>query len=82
MSAIPGPIPDYIKKNFSTMSRACRNGDLAVLSATRKGTDEPVSLICGVVHERDGSTRLVPFGEMCMGDPYEMYNDPVEDVNA
>lgn len=63
-------------ENFETLRRACLAGDLALVSAVRKGDQAKVALVCAMQQNDDGTITPVPFAEMVNGNPFEMYEDP------
>jgi len=74
------PIPPRLKKgyktNFNTLLRAAERGDLALVSAVRADTNEPRALVCAMQRNEDGTITPVPFAEMIIGNPFELYHDP------
>lgn len=65
-------IPKGHEQNLTTIIRAAKNGDLALVSAKNE-RDEDVVLMCAVVFARDGSAEIVPLAQMFTGNPYEQY---------
>lgn len=62
-------------KNFETLQRAFKNGDVCLLECTMKSTGERVATICAVTF--DGSEyQFAPFAVMLNGNPYEMLTPP------
>lgn len=73
------PIPDTIKANFTTLSKAMDATDVCVMSAVRKADRKPVWLICAVNYNSDEKGQeyeFVPLAEMIDGNPYELYDPP------
>jgi hypothetical protein len=68
-------IPDAYGRNFETLVRAARNGDLALRECTDALTGEPRYVICAVGRE-DGDYVMTPFGHLHDGNPYEAYLPP------
>lgn len=77
MNTKPQPIPDAVKHNYHTLLKAAKNDDVALVSAlTNEG--KQVYLICAM--NREGTTLIpIPVGEMILGNPFEMYQDPTQD---
>jgi hypothetical protein len=70
-----------MKHNFSTMLRAAKNGELALLSCIEKSTKQPVMAICAMQKEDDGSITPVPIAQMFQSNPYELLEDPTPHLN-
>ena len=68
-------IPDAYRENFNTLLRAAQNGDLALVETTDAKTGDPRYVIAAIQPEED-QVRVVPFGHMASGNPYEEYADP------
>lgn len=63
------------KKNFETMQKAMKNGDLAIIEVQEKATGKTRVAICAV--GREGSEYVIcPFALMFDGNPYEELNPP------
>ena len=71
----PPLLPGWVA-NFETMKRAHNEGALALVSATRASNGEAVALVCAMEILSNGDRRPIPFAEMVMGNPFELYNDP------
>ena len=67
------------KKNFETMQRAMRNGDVCIMVCTRVDNNREKLVVCVVNRPPDGSIELAPMAEMLDGEPYEIYKPPMED---
>lgn len=71
-------IPKGITANFQTLLKAAKNGDLALIETTERGSGVTRYVLCGMAW--DGREYAVtPFGHVCdetMGNPYEFYADP------
>jgi Family of unknown function (DUF6117) len=69
-------IPDPIKTNFHTLSKAFEKGDIALLECRDRNTGEPAYAICAInirrQADREPEIEIVPFGLMFKSDPYEM----------
>lgn len=70
--------PGFIA-NFETLTRAFAHDAVCIMECTRAQTGEPVILICAVNHTGE-NFEFVPFAEMVSGNPYELYNPPIEAV--
>jgi hypothetical protein len=74
------------RKNFETLLRAARNGDLALVESKDAKTGEYRALICAVKRMAT-EVEMVPFGHLSQ-DPYADYlppgfeEDSVVDPNA
>lgn len=67
------------KANFETLRKACKNNDLALLSAIRKNDGANVALVCAmqfVNTPTGGEFQPVPVAVMIEGNPYELFEDP------
>lgn len=73
--APPALLPGY-RKNFSTLERAGRNGDLALVSAIRKADQAPVALVCAMQWNEDNTITPIPIAVMVEGNPFELFEDP------
>ncbi len=71
MALRPGDIA-----NFETLKEAFDNGDLALVSSRRKADGAKVALVCAVSQD-DGEYTMAPLAVMIEGDPYELFEDPV-----
>ena len=67
---------DGDKANFETLQKACLNGDLCLVSATRKSDGAQVALVCAMDTSVPKSYRPVPLAVMVEDNPYEMFEDP------
>jgi uncharacterized protein DUF6117 len=69
-------IPDAIKTNFSSLAKAFRNGDVALLECRNRSSGEPAYAICAInIHRQvdcEPEIEMVPLGLMFNDDPYEM----------
>jgi len=69
-------IPNPIKTNFHTLSKAFENGDIALLECQDSNTGEPAYAICAInilrQADREPEIEIVPLGLMFKSDPYEM----------
>lgn len=64
------------KKNFDTLSRAFRNGDVALMKCRDRVTQKPVMAVCAVNHERNGDVSFAPLAKLFDGNPYEELHPP------
>ena len=68
-------IPDYLSRNFDTLLRAAKSGDLALMECSDAVTGEPRYVVCAV--GRDGDEYLMtPFGHLLAGNPFDAYIPP------
>lgn len=72
------PLQDHSKKNFETLKRAMRNGDLALVSMFRHNDVEPRAVCCAIQENENGTFTPIPLAEMIEGNPFEIYEDPTE----
>jgi hypothetical protein len=74
------PIPDVIKMNFQTLSKAFENGDIALLECRNSTNGEPAYAICAInilrEPDREPNIEMVPIGLMFDHDPYEILIPP------
>jgi hypothetical protein len=76
----PQLLPGYVA-NFTTLRKACMNGDLALVSAIRKSDQAGVALICAM--NRDGEEICpAPLAVMIEGNPYDLFEDPSATTKA
>lgn len=71
-------LAEWQRENFNTLSRAAKNGGLALMSAKIKATGEIVAIICAVNWDGDFA-ELVPIAHLPNENPYEFY-EPVQEV--
>ena len=71
-------IPESYKANFETLLIAARNGHLALVECKDRATLAPRYVICAAWQVEGGDTKIVPFGHLCNGNPYEEYTDPAD----
>jgi hypothetical protein len=69
-------IPKGYRKNFDTLLRAAKNGDLALMECQDAASGTPRYVLCAVQREDDGGCRMIPFGHLADGNPYETYLPP------
>lgn len=68
-------IPKGFVKNFQTMLKAAKNGDLALMECEDAKTGEKRYVITAVA--KDGEEfQMTPFGHLCAGNPFEEYVPP------
>lgn len=71
----PKPLRSGDRSNFSTLLKAARNGDLALVSAIRKRDGANVALVCAMSRGQ-GLYYPAPLAVMIEGNPYEDFEDP------
>lgn len=71
----PGPLAERDKANFETLRKACDDGNLALVPATRKSDGKQVSLVCAMGWDGE-NYRPAPVAVMVEGNPYELFHDP------
>lgn len=67
------------KKNFDTLIKAFRRGDVCLMECTIKATGERVAVICAAQELEGGVVEFVPFAVMPNGNPYELLDPPPKD---
>jgi hypothetical protein len=76
-------IPQAYRDNFQTLLRAANNGDLALIETTDAVTNEPRYVICAMSwNDIEAQYIMTPFGHLCPDDPYEVYVDPIQALDA
>lgn len=66
-------------KNFETLQRACRNGDLALMECTRLADGKQVPVLCAAHTNADQSVEFTPIAELVADgerNPFELYEPP------
>lgn len=63
-------IPPGHRKNFETLRRAFKNGDVALLECKDAKTQQPVIAIC-MVGRQNGEYIMTPVAKMFDGNPFE-----------
>lgn len=76
-------IPEGQRKNFDTLMRACKDGNVALMECTNAETGNPVFVICASntiwdEEKNEPSYEFIPVAKMFDGNPYEEV-DPPED---
>lgn len=67
------------KKNFETLTRAFREGQVCLLDCVEKSTGEHVAVICATQWNEEGEVDLMPFARFFNGNPYDMLEPPDPD---
>lgn len=62
--------------NFKTLLRAAKEGNLALVSSTRKSDGAQVALVCAM-NATDEHVFPSPLAVMVEGNPYELFEDPM-----
>ena len=74
-------IAEHYRVNFETLRAAASNGDLCLLEAYDRISGKPAVMLCAAWQDGEtGEVHLVPFAQMCEGNPYEKYVMEREDV--
>lgn len=63
------------RANFETLRRACKAGDLALVSA-RKLDGTPTAIVCAMQPNEDGTISPIPLAYQFSGNPYDELQDP------
>lgn len=65
------------RANYDTLLRAAENGDLALISTTRKSDGAKVALVCAMGYDSETKQFLPsPLAVMIEGNPFELFDDP------
>jgi hypothetical protein len=75
----PAPLTEGYKANFQQLIRAADVNALALVSAIRKSDGKSVALVCAMQVNEDETITPVPFAVMCEGNPFEDFEDPMQD---
>lgn len=73
----PSPLSEGDKANFETLERACKRGNLALVSSVRKSDGASVALVCALGRHHDG-VLVSPLAVMVEGNPYELFEKPTK----
>lgn len=75
---IKRPVPEHHQQWFETLTRAFKEGNVALMTC---GSPNGVrTVICMVNHQHDDGAEFIPVGEMCEADnPFEHYIPPSKD---
>lgn len=65
-------IPDPYRRNFETLLRAARDGNLALMECTDALTGVPRYVLCAVGRD-NGEYVMTPFGHLHDSNPYDAY---------
>lgn len=68
------PLRECDNRNFSTLMRAARDGNLALVECKDAKTGEYRAVIAAISF--DGEYHITPFGHLATGNPFEDYIDP------
>lgn len=63
------------RRNFDTILKAARNGDLALLECVDTASGEKRSVVCAVNRDGDGFA-FVPLAKLFTGNPYDELTPP------
>ena len=69
-------IPEAYVKNFDTLRRAAKAGDLALMECTDAKTGQPRYVICAVGRYATGVFVMTPFGILHDGNPFDYFFPP------
>jgi hypothetical protein len=64
------------QRNFETLKRAVRNGDVMLAECTDVATGKPVITLCAVTRHRNGDVSAIPLAKFFDGNPYEELAPP------
>ena len=75
---IKRPVPEHHQQWFETLTRAFKEGNVALMTC---GSPNGVrTVICMVNRQHDGGAEFLPVGEMCeANNPFEHYIPPFKD---
>lgn len=65
--------------NFETLCRAIHNGHAALMECQLVATGKPVSVVCLINDQTDGSQTLIPCAQLYQENPYTLVNPPHPD---
>lgn len=71
-------ITKSLQKNFDTLVRACRNGDVCLIECKDAMTKKPVMTVCAVNRLKNDMIDTVPVAKLFDGNPYEELISPLE----
>jgi hypothetical protein len=74
-------IPDGARKNFDTLLRAARDGNLALIDCLDAMTRKPRYVLCAIGRS-NGECVMTPFSHLASGNPYDAYLPPGVDDPA
>lgn len=69
-------LQDGDRKNFKTLLKAAKNGDLGLIESRRNSDGQYVALIAVIYQEPSGEYVIIPVGEMVADNPMTLYADP------
>ena len=67
------------RANFTTLSEAFENRDVALMECELRATGEVVAVICAANRMTEGQIDFVPLAMFFNGNPYELLNPPAPD---
>lgn len=73
----PPPLSEGDKANFETLEKACKRGNLALVSSIRKSDGANVALVCAMARH-DDKVLVSPLAVMVEGNPYELFEAPAK----
>jgi len=67
------------KKNFDTLIKAIRAGDVALMECQMAATGETSAVICAAVEVSSGNVEFFPFAMLFNDSPYKLVSPPKPD---
>ena len=67
------------KKNFATLSRAFRQGHVALVDVLRLKDRKKIAAVCAIQQNGDGTMTMIPFATLVEGNPFEEFAPPKVD---
>ncbi len=64
------------KKNFATLSRAFRQGHVALVDVLRLKDRKKIAAVCAMAHNADGTITMIPLATLVEGNPFEELAPP------
>ena len=64
------------QRNFQTLLRAVRNGDVMLAECTDVATGKPVVTLCAVSRHPNGDVSAIPLAKFFDGNPYKELKPP------
>ena len=70
---VPSAIPMWQKKNFKTLQRAVKAGDVTLISAVRRDNLANEAVVCIMNRDKDDGFAMIPVA--VMRDPREIFEE-------
>jgi hypothetical protein len=66
----------FARNRLDAIIRAAKDGRLALMECTEIATGEPRAVLCAVQKGEGDAIDMVPFGHICLQNPYDVYKPP------